>query len=268
MPVARRSWWGDVLWLPWSLTVWLLSFALMVCLTLIILPIMAFVPFERFQLAPQRVVSWPIWLSCCRLKVYIDPAYDPRRVSMFMQNHVSMMDACVACGSISVPFCGLENASHLKVPGYGWLMRCANAIPVDRSKKGFYREIENAMRERVSRGISILVFPEAHRTVDGKLRPFKQGVFKMARDAGVPIVPISVRGAHRMLPKGAISVRPATVEVYIGPQIETEGLRDEDLPALIDRVRGVHEGWLDRRQMVNDGCSRPLELESSVEKAS
>jgi 1-acyl-sn-glycerol-3-phosphate acyltransferase len=268
MPVARRSWWGEVLWLPWSITAWTISFVMMVALTILILPIMAFVRFERFQAYPQRVVSWPIWLACSRLKVYVDPAYDPSRVSMFMQNHVSMMDACIACGSISVPFCGLENASHLRVPGYGWLMRCANAIAVDRSKKGFYQDIENAMRERISRGISVLVFPEAHRTLDGQLRPFKPGVFRMARDAGMPIVPISVRGAYRMLPKGTLAVRPSTIEVYIGPQIETEGLHDRDLPALIERVREVHEAWLERREMLGEACQRPLELVPTVEKAS
>ena len=268
MPVAGRSWWGELLWLPWSIIAWTISFFWMICLTLIILPIMLFVRFERFQLPPQLCVSLPIWLTCSRLKVHVDPGYDRSRVSMFMQNHVSMMDACIACGSIRVPFCGLENASHLRVPGYGWLMRCANAIPVDRSKKGFFAEIEAAMRERASRGISILVFPEAHRTMDGKLRPFKRGVFQMARDAGIPIVPIAVRGAYRMLPKGTISVRPSTIEVYIAPQIETEGLRDDDLPALMERVREVLEGWVERGEKLGHLCQRPLQGEPSVNKAS
>jgi 1-acyl-sn-glycerol-3-phosphate acyltransferase len=268
MPVAGRSWWGEALWLPWSITVWLISFVWMVFLTLLILPIMVFVPFERFQLAPQLCVSLPIWLTCSRLKVHVDPAYDRRRVSMFMQNHVSMMDACIACGSFRVPFCGLENASHLRVPGYGWLMRCANAIPVDRSKKGFFADIEAAIRERVSRGISILVFPEGHRTMDGKLRSFKRGVFQMARDAGIPIVPVAVRGAYRMLPKGTLSVRPSKIDVYIGPQIETEGLADEDLPALMERVRDLLEAWIERGEMLGERCRDPLPRAAPVEKAS
>lgn len=269
MPVAGRSWWGELLWLPWSVTAWMISLSWMMLLTVLCIPLMPFVRFERFQaLFPQWSVSWPIWISGSRLRVHVDPGYDRSRVSMFVQNHVSMMDACIACGAIPVPLCGLENASHLRVPGYGWLMRCANAIPVDRSKKGLYKIIEQAIRERASRGISILVFPEGHRTMDGKLRPFKQGVFRMARDAGIPIVPISARGAYRMLPKGTLVVRPSLVEVYIGPQIETEGLDDEELPALIERVRGIHEAWIERREKVGESSSRALDVQPRVEKAS
>jgi 1-acyl-sn-glycerol-3-phosphate acyltransferase len=182
---------------------------------------------------------------------------------VFVQNHVSMLDANIACGSIPVPLCGLENASHLHVPGYGWVLRMANAIPVRKGARR-YEELAAAFRERASRGISVLAFPEAHRTRDGNVQPFKRGVFRMARDAGLPIVPVCTRGAFRMLPKGAITGRPSLIEVYIGPQVETEGLSDRQLEILAERMRETMQAWVDRREKRADLYLAPIEGDEAV----
>lgn len=223
------------------------------------LPLTLMMPFERIQvrLGLQSAVAWPLWLMLSPLRVTYDPRYNQGRVSVFTQNHVSMLDANIGCGTVPVPMCGLENAAHLNLPGYGWLLRMSNAIPV-RKGEGRFVEIAEAIRERASRGISVLTFPEAHRTLDGKLRPFKSGVFRAARDAGVPIVPIATRGAYRLMPKGSLTLRPSRIEVYVAPQIETEGLTDEQLPALMDRVREVMEAWIERKEMLGHRCLEPL----------
>lgn len=249
---------GDVLWAPWSAVGWFGTLAWMGTIAASMLPLTLVAPFERIQmLGFQPAVSWPLWLLLSPLRVTYDPGFDRSRVSVFAMNHVSMLDANIACGTIPVPLCGLENAAHLKIPGYGWLLKMSNAIPV-RKGEGRLPEIVEAFRERASRGISVLAFPEAHRTLDGKLRPFKTGVFRAARDAGLPIVPIATRGAFRMLPKGVFTMRPSKIEVYVAPQIETEGLRDEELPALMERVREVMEAWIERKEMLGPRCREPL----------
>ncbi|MCA9654343.1 MAG: 1-acyl-sn-glycerol-3-phosphate acyltransferase [Myxococcales bacterium] len=254
MPNPERTLAGDLLWAPWSAVGWVATLGWMGALATVSLPFLPFVPFERFQHTHlHRKVAWPLWLLMCPLKV----RYDRSRTSVFAMNHVSMLDANIACGSIPVPLCGLENAAHLMVPGYGWLMRVANAIAVPKGEKR-YEVIAAAFKERASRGISVLAFPEAHRTLDGKLRPFKSGVFRAARDAGVPIVPIVSRGAYRMLPKGAMTMRPSRLEVYVAPQIETAGLRDDQIPELMERVREVMEGWIERGEMLGHRCLEPL----------
>jgi 1-acyl-sn-glycerol-3-phosphate acyltransferase len=259
MDHPERSLVGNILWAPWSVVGWLGTIGWMGTIAASMLPLTLVVPFERIQTTLfQPATSWPLYLILSPLKVTYDPSYDRKRVAVFMMNHVSMLDANIACGSIPVPMCGLENASHLKIPGYGWLLKMSNAIPV-RKGEGRLPEIVAAFRERASRGISVLAFPEAHRTLDGKLRPLKSGVFRAARDAGLPIVPIATRGAYRMLPKGAFSIRPSRIEVYVAPQIETEGLRDDELPALMERVREVLEAWIERKQMLGHRCLEPLE---------
>lgn len=258
MSHPERSLVGNVLWAPWSTVGWVGTLAWMGTIAASMLPLTLVVPFERIQSTLfQPATAWPLYLLLSPLEVTYDPAYDRSRVSLFAMNHVSMLDANIACGSIKVPLCGLENAAHLKIPGYGWLLKMSNAIPV-RKGEGRLPEIVAAFRERASRGISVLAFPEAHRTLDGKLRPFKSGVFRAARDAGLPIVPIATRGAYRMLPKGAFTMRPSRIEVYIAPHIETEGLSDDDLPKLMERVREVLEGWIERKEMLGHRCAEPL----------
>lgn len=253
-----RSLVGELLWAPWSAIGWVATMGWMGLIAGVMLPMTLFIPFERFQARFfQPAVSWPLRMLFSSLKVFRDPAYDPTRVSVFMQNHVSMLDACVGCGSIPVPMCGLENEAHLRLPGYGWLLRMSNAIPVRRGE-GRYRAIAEAFRERESRGISVLTFPEAHRTLDGKLRPYKSGVFRAAIEAGMPIVPVSVRGMYRLLPKGAVTMRPSRIEAYVAPQIETAGLTMDDIPALMERVRLVQEAWLERRERLGHLCREPI----------
>lgn len=240
-----------VLW-PWSIVAWILAFTWMVVLVVVSLPITLFIPFERFQTGwPHSLTGWTLRVTLSRIRIVYDPRFDRTRPSMFVQNHVSMLDAHCACAAVPVPLCGLENASHLKLPAYGWLMRLANAIAVEKGS-GRFAKIACDIRERMSRGISILVFPEAHRTLDGKVRPFKRGVFQIARDAGIPVVPLAVRGMFEVLPKGTMLARPGTIEIYMGPQIETAGLGDDQVAELADRVRDVISAWVERRETMGE----------------
>ncbi len=249
---GRRFEARDLLLYPWSVVVWGAGLGWLGFLAVSAMPITLFVPFERFQnLWIHPGIGAILRLAGCRVRVTIDPRFRGRRGVMFVQNHVSMMDAYAACAAIPVPLCGLENASHLLVPGYGWMMRMANAVPVTRGN-GRFAKIAEAIRERVSRGISVLTFPEAHRTTDGKLQPFKRGVFQIARDAGIPVVPLAVRGLYEVLPKGRFLVRPHDIEIYLGPPLETEGLDDEGLDRLSARVGEIITGWLEHHEVASD----------------
>jgi len=236
---ARRTPIGDALWALPSLLVWTLSFGSMIILSLVCLPIAVFVRFERFQRwGPAQIMGFCPRYSGSRIHVHRDPGYDRSRVAVYVQNHVSVLDGHIALASIPQVICGLENAAHLRLPGYGMMMRLGNTIPVYKRSEGRSAEIAASVRERASRGISILTFPEGHRTIDGKVRDFRRGVFFIARDAGLPIVPVAVRGAYDMLPKGTPFLRAARIDVYIGAPVETAGLSDEAIEGVIAEVRG------------------------------
>ena len=80
---------------------------------------------------------------------------------------------------------------------------------------------------------------------------FKRGVFKISVKSNLPIAPLCVRGAYKLLPKGEFTIRPTRVEVYMAPQIDTTDLTDDDVPELMERVHEVMRSW------VEDGVKRP-----------
>lgn len=91
----------------------------------------------------------------------------------------------------------------------------------------------------VRSGASLIVFPEGSRTIDGAVKPFKAGVFLLAIENRLPVVPVSVSGSRKVMPKGRFSVSPATVTVTVHDPIPTEGLTREDARALAARVRDI-----------------------------
>ena len=74
---------------------------------------------------------------------------------------------------------------------------------------------------------------------DGQLQPFEPGAFKIALKAGVPIVPVAIRGTFALLPRTSLAPRPGRVDVVILEPIETAGYDEKTLPALIERTRSA-----------------------------
>jgi len=123
------------------------------------------------------------------------------------------------------------------IPFMGWHLWSAGNFPIDRSDP---RKTANSLRrviEGVRGGKSLAVFPEGTRTPDGRLQEFKHGAFKVAVRAGVPIVPVSIRGTFKLLPKTTLAPRPGRVEVIIGTPIDTRVYSEKNLGDLIARTR-------------------------------
>jgi 1-acyl-sn-glycerol-3-phosphate acyltransferase len=224
----------------YSAGVWSVSFAWMAAVSVTWAITSSIAP-KRFH---QGTVGAPGMAVCLNFTLsdfefIYDPDFDPERRSVFCQNHVNLMDAHVACAVIPHAFCGLMNSWQFKIPFYGWIMKLADGIPVRSGSSNRYREIAIAARDRAAKGISILVFPEAHRTVDGKVHEFKKGVFLMAREAGLPVVPLATRGMYELNRKGTWLFTPTKVTVYIGAQIETAGITTDELRKVISRTEQI-----------------------------
>ena len=191
-------------------------------------------------------------LTGSELTVEFHPDFDPERRGVFCQNHVNIFDGHVAAASFPHPFVGLMEAWHFKIPAYGWLMKIAESIPVPADRTGRTREMAASLRDRVGKGLSLLVFPEAHRTLDGHVARYKRGVFFMARDAEVPVIPVGVRGAYEVNRKGDWKFTPGHIRVFIGPQIETAGLSDEEITRLSRRVQRMTAAYVETGHMPTD----------------
>lgn len=238
----------DPLYKAWSvLGAWPLAIGMMSLAAGTSLPLSLLVPFEKtMKQLPQPIMGAVPAVALGSRTITHHPDFDPKRVSMFLMNHTSVLDAHVACWAIPHAFCGVQHQHHFDVPVYGWLMKRGNGIGVIKGKEGQAQWVADQVRDRARRGISILGFPEGRRTQNGRVLPFRKGLLIMARDGGLPVVPLAVRGLWQILRKGEWVVRPSPLEVYVGPQIETAGLDDEQIGRLADNLHRFTSDYVER----------------------
>jgi 1-acyl-sn-glycerol-3-phosphate acyltransferase len=238
----------DPLYKAWSAAgAWPAAVGLMAASFGLSLPLSLVVPFEKtMPYLPQPLMGLVPRVSLGSCKVTYHPDFDRKRVSMFMMNHTSLLDASVACWVIPHAFCGVQHAHHFNVPIYGWLMKRGNGIGVTKGEQGQAQRVAEQVEDRVRRHISILGFPEGRRTQNGRLLPYRKGLFIMARDSGVPVVPLVTRGLWQVLRRGEWVVRRHPLEVYVGPQIETKGMSDERLQTLADAMQQFAADYVER----------------------
>ena len=90
-----------------------------------------------------------------------------------------------------------------------------------------------------------MIFPEGTRSKTAELLPFKDGAFRLAIEAGVPILPLAVSGTRTALPKHGWRFGRSAAEVRVLAPVETEGMTLDDVPALKARVREMIVGTRD-----------------------
>jgi 1-acyl-sn-glycerol-3-phosphate acyltransferase len=113
-------------------------------------------------------------------------------------------------------------------------------VPVNReSKMSSYRAYKQAI-DKLQSGVSMIIFPEGHIADDypPTLQPFKNGPFRLAVEAGVPILPVSITDAWQVLWDNGLEYgsRPGICHIFVHKPIETAGLSIDDADALRDRV--------------------------------
>ena len=178
------------------------------------------------------------FFSGAKVLVKEEPGFDRTRTSFFMVNHVNLFDPFILYCVIPQLVRGWELESHFRIPIYGWLMKRFGNVPVPnvRSPKDLKR-LWRLTQEAINGGVSLIVFPEARRTRNGRLGDFEDGGFRLAQQLGVPIVPVSLVGSFHHLRTGDWTLRPATITVVLHATIDTKGMTKDDIPALKERVR-------------------------------
>ncbi len=141
---------------------------------------------------------------------------------IFSINHVSLLDLFVVFQSIPYFHRSFQDQAHFKIPIYGGCIRVFGQVPVKRGDRAYNRRAFEQAAEMIRQGDSFVVFPEGHRTRDGRLGRFHPGAFRLADTAGVPVVPMALRGLRDVCPAGDWRVRPGQVDVIFGQPIPPE----------------------------------------------
>src|SRR5580700_1009211 len=157
---------------------------------------------------------------------------------VFVSNHVSYMDTPVVLANIPVQFRFLAKRGLFQIPLLGTHLARAGHIPVPRDDaRAAVKTMTTAAQAIRERGISLLIFPEGGRSHDGQLAAFKEGAAYIAIRAGVPLVPIALKGTREILPFGSAHVRSGFVTMRIGDPIPTEELQLRDRARVTAELR-------------------------------
>jgi 1-acyl-sn-glycerol-3-phosphate acyltransferase len=163
----------------------------------------------------------------------------PAGACLFAANHTSSADAPAVVGAIPRRIAILLKKSLFAYPIVGQAFTLAHFIPVERGDhESAIASLEKAT-EAMKLGQSFLIYPEGTRSPDGRLQEFKRGAVVMAIKAGVPIVPMVCAGAHRVMEKGSMVIRPGVITVEFLAPIDASAYTFEQRDELNKRVHAA-----------------------------
>ncbi|MCY4658629.1 MAG: lysophospholipid acyltransferase family protein [Acidobacteria bacterium] len=232
MPLPPYHWWRTVFWLIPLISVYTVVLGAASLASMLV--------DRRGHVAHRcaRLWSWCI-LATTGVRVRMRGR---ERVSLgqsyvFVSNHQSIYDFPILITSLPFQLRIIAKASLGAFPVLGWHLRYTGHLLIDRARagRGTLRRIADLMR----RGHSLIVFPEGTRSPDGKVLGFRRGLFRLAIEAGLPVVPVAVVGSRHVMPKGRLMTCPGQVELVVHAPLPTDGLDREDARTLADRARDV-----------------------------
>jgi 1-acyl-sn-glycerol-3-phosphate acyltransferase len=156
---------------------------------------------------------------------------------LFAANHQSIYDIPILFWTLPLQLRILAKVSLGRFPFLGWHLARTGHVLVDRKKPGV--ELFRRVRALLHAGVSLTVFPEGTRSADGRLGRFKGGIFLMAIEAGLPIVPVAIDGSRFVMKKGRLMTCPGRVTLHVLDPIPTAGLSREAARELAGRVRAA-----------------------------
>lgn len=222
---------------------WLLAVPLFVVFTIIFSSV---VVIGSFCGAAAWAGYWPgvLWsrvaliLFLCPIKV-VGKEHIPSDKGPYvvMANHQGAFDIFMMYGYLPILFRWVMKQELRKVPFMGKACATAGFIFVDDQNPGSIKQTMDSAREVLAQGTSIFIFPEGSRCLDGKMTRLKKGGFVMAYELGVPIIPITIDGSYRTLPRGKYFVRPTRLKLTVHPPIEI----DHSLPHPKGIIQSMNE---------------------------
>ena len=234
----------------WRAAISIWAWFVLVASVLVLFPVMIVVrlvtaPFDRGRYAAGRLFRQvaiamaglnPLW-HFRRGGVRI---VNPRNPYVVVSNHESFADILLI-SHLPWEMKWLSKAELFRIPVLGWMMHLAGDIPVRRGVGPSALEAMERCKKTLRNRVSVMIFPEGTRSATGRMLPFKDGAFRLAVEAGVPVLPLVVAGTGTALPKKGWIMGDSVAEVRVLEPVPTEGLTLKDVAALRNRVRRMIE---------------------------
>lgn len=156
-----------------------------------------------------------------------------------ISNHQSHFDIPVLVTKLGIQFRWIIKKELLKVPLFGYALYASRNIFIDRSnKEETIKSIHNGI-QRLPKGTSLLFFAEGTRSPDGEIHAFKKGGFVTAIENQMTVLPVTVNGSRKVLPKGSIVFSRSNIELVIGDPVDASGYTSDNMEELIQKTRDI-----------------------------
>lgn len=194
-----------------------------------------------------------LWLAGASLEVKGAEQLDAKKDYIFYANHSSYYDIPALCAAVPHPLFFIAKREILKVPIFGWGMWAIGMVFVDRSNPEKARASMNKAALAIQNGKSVLAFPEGTRSRTGTLQQFKKGIFHVARQGPIAMVPIAISGSRQVLAHDG-KLRRGHIHIQIGKPIDEDTIRSKSVNELASYTREVLDALL-KKTPFQDGPS-------------
>lgn len=145
---------------------------------------------------------------------------DTSKTYVFASNHESHLDTQSIFISYPKYLFFIAKKELKMVPVVGWVISAMGMIFIDRKNSERAKESLAEAAQLIRQGKNVISFPEGTRSKDGEIHQFKKGLFAIALEAGVDVIPVAVSGAREVMPAGSFKLRPGPIHVSFGAPID------------------------------------------------
>lgn len=220
-----------------SIYLWIVLFIYSIFFLFFAISVSYIFPVQKYNSWLQKLLRFMFRIMFIKVEVEGLDNLDSSKTYLYMANHVSLFDIPLFGGYIPGYARGVEADRQHAWPIYGWAMRRMGNIPIDRKNTFSSLSTIEKTAHIIKEGTSIIILPEGHRTMDGKLRKFKNFPFLLAKKANVEIIPIGISGLYTLKSKNSWIIKPNKIKIVFGTPISVETISNLETKKLRDKVR-------------------------------
>lgn len=171
---------------------------------------------------------------------------NPNDIYVFVANHSSMLDIPLLLGYLPGNVAIIYKQELEKIPVFGKSLERSPFIGINRSNPRASMESIKKAVESIHSGISVIIFPEGTRSLDGSLIEFKRGAFMLAARSGKPIVPVTIKGSSKLLPSGKFKFSGGKIEIHFSNIINNRTSSPLEEKKLMKEVQRIIQDELEK----------------------